>query len=70
VELMAMERVPPTIFGVLLSLQPFMAALMGLVVLSQHISPLEGAGLVLVIIASMGVTLGGGRATAEPVAAS
>jgi inner membrane transporter RhtA len=70
VELMAMERVPPTIFGVLLSLQPFMAALMGLMVLSQHISLLEGAGLVLVIIASMGVTLGGGQATAEPVAAS
>ena len=70
VELMAMERVPPTIFGVLLSLQPFMAALMGLVVLGQHISLLEGAGLSLVIAASVGVTLGGGEAAAEPVAAT
>lgn len=70
VELMAMERVPPTIFGVLLSLQPFMAALMGLVVLGQHISLLEAAGLVLVIVASVGVTLGGGAATSEPVAVS
>ena len=64
-----MERVPPTIFGVLLSLQPLMAALMGLVVLGQHISLLEGAGLVLVIVASAGVTVGGGG-TAEPVAAT
>lgn len=70
VELMAMERVPPTIFGVLLSLQPFMAALMGFLVLGQHISLLEAAGLVLVIAASVGVTLGGGEATAEPVAAT
>jgi inner membrane transporter RhtA len=70
VELMAMERVPPTIFGVLLSLQPFMAALMGLVVLGQHISLLEGGGLVLVMVASVGVTLGGGEPTAEPVAAT
>jgi threonine/homoserine efflux transporter RhtA len=47
-----------------------MAALMGLVVLGQHISLLEGAGLSLVIAASVGVTLGGGEAAAEPVAAT
>jgi inner membrane transporter RhtA len=70
VELMAMQRVSSTIFGVLLSLQPLMAALMGLAVLGQHISLLEGTGLVMVIAASVGVTLGGGEATAEPVAAT
>ncbi len=71
VELMAMERVPPTVFGVLLSLQPFMAALMGFLVLGQHVSALEATGLVLVIAASIGVTVSGkdpSRAT-EPVAA-
>jgi inner membrane transporter RhtA len=71
VELMAMERVPPTVFGVLLSLQPFMAALMGLVVLGQHVSALEAAGLALVMAASTGVTLSGTDTSiaAKPVAA-
>jgi inner membrane transporter RhtA len=71
VELMAMERVPPTVFGVLLSLQPFMAALMGFVVLGQHVSTLEATGLVLVIAASIGVTVGGRvpAVAGEPVAA-
>ncbi|MFN2466157.1 MAG: DMT family transporter [Candidatus Dormibacteria bacterium] len=59
VELMAMERVPPAIFGVLLSLQPLSAGLIGLVVLRQHISPLEFAGFCLVVCASLGVTFGG-----------
>jgi inner membrane transporter RhtA len=71
VELMAMERVPPTVFGVLLSLQPFMAALMGLVVLGQHVSALEAAGLALVMTASIGVTVGDTATSiaAKPVAA-
>lgn len=58
VELLAMERVPPAIFGVLLSLQPLSAALVGLVMLSQRVSLLELAGFVLVVGASLGVTLG------------
>ncbi|HXA42319.1 MAG TPA: EamA family transporter [Candidatus Solibacter sp.] len=71
VELIAMERVPPTVFGVLLSLQPFMAAVMGLLVLGQHVSALEAIGLLLVIAASVGVTLGGRdpSVATEPVAA-
>ncbi len=71
VELIAMERVPPTVFGVLLSLQPFMAAIMGFLVLGQHVSPLEAIGLLLVIVASVGVTVGGRDPTVatEPVAA-
>jgi inner membrane transporter RhtA len=71
VELIAMERVPPTVFGVLLSLQPFMAAVMGFVVLGQHVSTLEAIGLLLVIVASVGVTVGGRDPSVaiEPVAA-
>jgi inner membrane transporter RhtA len=71
VELMAMERVPPTVFGVLLSLQPFMAALMGFIVLRQQVSALEATGLVMVIAASIGVTAGGKTPSiaTEPVAA-
>jgi inner membrane transporter RhtA len=58
VELVAMQRVPPAIFGVLLSLQPLSAGLVGLVLLGQKVSLLELAGFILVVSASLGVTLG------------
>jgi inner membrane transporter RhtA len=57
VELVAMERVPPAIFGVLLSLQPLSAAVVGLVMLSQGVTLLELGGFILVVCASLGVTL-------------
>jgi inner membrane transporter RhtA len=72
VELVAMARVPPTVFGVLLSLQPLMAAVMGFLVLGQRVSTLEAIGFVLVVSASIGATLlaAPGRAVVpEPVAA-
>jgi inner membrane transporter RhtA len=56
VELMAMERVPPAIFGVLLSLQPLSAGVIGLLVLGQHVSAVEVLGFCLVVAASLGVT--------------
>src|SRR5207245_4824591 len=58
VELVAMERVPTGVFGVLLSLQPLSAALMGLLLLGQTVSALDAAGFALVITASIGVTRG------------
>jgi inner membrane transporter RhtA len=66
VELMAMERVPPAIFGVLLSLQPLSAGLIGLAVLGQRITPLELAGFCLVVAASLGVTFGAGARDPAP----
>ena len=66
IELMAMQRVPPAIFGVLLSLQPLSAGLVGLVVLGQRISPLELVGFLFVVGASLGVTLGAQPATPSP----
>ena len=72
VELLAMERVPPAIFGVLLSLQPLSAGLIGLVVLHQGVSLQEAIGFCLVVTASLGVTLSASPATVaaevEPVA--
>jgi inner membrane transporter RhtA len=73
VELMAMERVPPAVFGVLLSLQPIAAALLGYALLRQGVGLLEAAGFALVMTASIGVTLRAAprrAALAEPVAAS
>ena len=57
-ELLALRRMPTRVFGVLMSLEPAAAALAGLVVLSQALGPREVAALLLVSLASLGVTLG------------
>ena len=49
---------PTRVFGILMSLEPAAAALAGLVVLGQGLGPPEIVALVLVSLASAGVTLG------------
>jgi inner membrane transporter RhtA len=66
VELLAMKRIPSFVFGVLLSLHPLMGALVGAIVLSQGVHPLEAVGFALVIGASIGATL---RSQPEPALA-
>jgi inner membrane transporter RhtA len=56
-ELEALRRMRPNVFGVLMSLEPAMAALAGLVVIGQDLSALDVVGIALVVIASAGVTL-------------
>jgi inner membrane transporter RhtA len=69
IELLAMRRVAASVFGVLLSLQPLMAALMGLLILGQRPQALDLVGFLLVISASLGVTLGAAPEAAAPVEA-
>jgi inner membrane transporter RhtA len=57
-ELEALRRIRPQLFGVLMSLEPAMAALAGLVVIGQNLSALDLAGITLVVTASAGVTFG------------
>jgi inner membrane transporter RhtA len=57
-ELAALRRIPTRVFGVLMSLQPAAAAVAGLLVLGQRLGPREVVALVLVSLASAGVTLG------------
>ncbi len=56
VELEALRRMPPRVFGVLMSLEPAVAALCGLVVLGQGLHPLQWIAVCLVVGASVGVT--------------
>jgi inner membrane transporter RhtA len=63
-ELEALRRIRPQVFGVLMSLEPAMAALAGLVVLGQRLSAVDAAAIVFVITASAGATL----ASRAPVA--
>lgn len=51
-ELLALRRLAANVFGILLSLEPAVAALAGLVVLGQRLDPLQVVGLVLVVLAS------------------
>ena len=53
-ELEALRRIPTSLFGVWMSVQPAVAALIGLVVLAQHLSPAEWAGIACVVAASAG----------------
>ena len=53
-ELMALRRVTPRAFGVLLSLDPGVAAVAGFAVLGQHLSLRELLALLLVMAANLG----------------
>ncbi|MEO7235134.1 MAG: EamA family transporter, partial [Lapillicoccus sp.] len=64
-ELLALRRLSARVFGVLLSLEPAMAALAGLLVLHQRLSPLQLLGMALVVVASV-VVMGTSRAGAAP----
>jgi inner membrane transporter RhtA len=53
-EIEALRRIPPAPFGVLMSLEPAVAALVGLIALDQGLDAGEIAGIALVVIASIG----------------
>ena len=53
-ELEALRRIPARVFGVLMSLEPAVAALAGLIVLGQGLSATELLAIALVVVASAG----------------
>jgi inner membrane transporter RhtA len=55
-ELIALRRMPTASFGILMSLEPAIAALAGFVILSQPMTLLQMAGTALVVAASAGAT--------------
>lgn len=65
-ELIALRTLRPATFGILMSLEPAAAALVGLVVLAELLDPLQVLAIACVVVASVGAT----RSTAtiaEPV---
>jgi inner membrane transporter RhtA len=66
-ELEALRRLPAAVFGVLMSLEPAVAALAGLVVLGQDLGARELLAIAMVVVASAGATLRSAAAV-EPVA--
>lgn len=74
-ELIALRKISPAVFAILMSLGPATASTAGFFVLNQSLSWLELVGVGLVIVASMGAVLttrpqkdATGPALAEPVA--
>ncbi|HTD10290.1 MAG TPA: EamA family transporter [Solirubrobacteraceae bacterium] len=55
-ELEALRRIAPAIFGVLMSLEPAIAALAGFLVLGQSLSARALLGIALVVVASVGAS--------------
>ncbi|MCC4909482.1 DMT family transporter [Microbacterium sp. cx-59] len=60
-ELVALRRLAASVFAILMSLGPAIASIAGFLLLGQHLNLLEGAGIALVIVASIGAVLTGAR---------
>lgn len=56
-DLIALRRVPANLFGVLMSINPVFAAVIGALILRQEIAPAQWAGIVLIVGANAGVLL-------------
>jgi len=52
VDLLTLRRVPAQFFGVFMSVNPVLAALVGIVVLNQILNPREWAGVLIVVAAN------------------
>ncbi|WP_110684965.1 threonine/homoserine exporter RhtA [Salinicola aestuarinus] len=56
-EMIAMSRMPTPVFGTLMSLEPAIGALCGVLFLSQHLGELQWSAIALIVVASIGTTL-------------
>lgn len=65
-EMIALRSLKPSVFGILMSLEPAAAALAAILILGEHLSPAQWLAVGCVIVASIGATRGGPR-HAEPV---
>jgi inner membrane transporter RhtA len=64
-EMLALRRLTTTAFGTLMSLEPALALLVGLVVLGQAPGLLPVAGIAFVVVAGIGAERGGARPAAR-----
>lgn len=66
-ELAALRRLPKPVFGVLLSLEPVVAAIAGILLMGQHVNVLGWVMIAAVMVASIGMTLSGVQPSARAV---
>jgi inner membrane transporter RhtA len=65
-ELEALRRLPTNVFGVVLALEPAVAALAGVLFLHEHLALRAWGAIALVVVASAGAAFEVRRETAEP----
>jgi len=65
-EMETLRRIPARIFGIWMSLEPAIAALVGLLLLGQSLAPREWAAIGCVIAACAGAARGDGTASPDP----
>jgi len=65
-ELVALRSLRPAVFGILMSLEPATAALAAIVVLQEHLSPLQWLAIACVVAASVGATRSGSAPGGPP----
>ena len=66
-ELTALRRIPPRVFGILMSLEPAAAAIAAMILLSEFLSWTQWLAVACVVLASVGATRSA-RPPAEPIA--
>lgn len=57
-EMVALKHLPKQTFSILLSLEPAVGALAGLVILGESLTPMQWVAIASIIVASVGTTLG------------
>lgn len=65
-ELIALRSISPSVFSILMSLEPAAAALAAIVVLGELLAPVQWVAMACVVVASVGATRSG-RTLGEPV---
>ena len=66
-ELIALRRIPPRLFGILMSLEPAAAALAAMLILSEFLTAPQWLAMGCVVIASIGATRSTNSPPAEPI---
>ncbi|MGI8780526.1 MAG: EamA family transporter [Solirubrobacteraceae bacterium] len=65
-ELIALRRLPAALFGVIMSLEPAIAALLGFLILEQRLAASGVVAIALVSVASAGATVSSGETDGAP----
>lgn len=61
-EMMALKRLPKEAFGIMISMEPAVAAVLALALLGEHLSGMQWLAIGLIVSASMGTAVTAGRA--------
>ena len=69
-EMMALKRLPKEAFGIMISMEPAVAAVLAMALLGEHLTALQWLAIGCVVAASMGSAMTAGRGQPQPAAAA